>query len=87
MSEPLDDRQRKKFYRLAVGFRNSVEAMIHRRPTDPPDEPNDREDDDNLSGSRVPKRPPGGADAVGIALAPPVDTEAETIDVAARPGS
>jgi hypothetical protein len=77
------------FYRVAVEFRNAVEAMQHRhgRLDDPehrfwgirwgpPRLPPQSNDDDGLAASRVPKRPRDGAGgAVAMIGEPPADDE------------
>ena len=78
------------FYEVVVCFRNAIELMqiIRGRPLDPDrlwwgfarNEPRrgpDRTDADDggLTGSRVPRRPFGGADAAAIELAPPIESD------------
>ena len=87
------------FYEVVVGFRNAIELMqiIRGRPLDPDhlwwgfarNEPRrgsdgSDADDDGLTGSRVPRRPLGGADAAVVELAPPVEpdfTDADGIEL------
>jgi hypothetical protein len=96
---PYDVQRDMRFYEVVVGFRNAIELMqiIRGRPLDPDhlwwgfarNEPRRGSggtgaDDDGLTGSRVPRRPFGGADAAAVELAPPVEpdfTDADGIEL------